>query len=119
MNQNDKVKHIESVQKELTSICFNACFGTKKFKVDDVCVKNCYQKYLFSLNHVQKIVTDEGRKVHSDFVRNAVGEAPRDRFVEEIFPKGGVSNQQAEGQTPWRKKFQEGYLYSNPETKGR
>lgn len=52
MNQTDKSKHIEQVQKELTSICFDACFNPKKYKVDDTCVKSCYQKYLFSLNFV-------------------------------------------------------------------
>jgi hypothetical protein len=52
MNESDKVKHIEAVQKELTSMCFEACFNPKKFKVEDVCIKNCYQKYLYSLNHI-------------------------------------------------------------------
>jgi len=90
MNQSDKSKHIESVQKELTSICFEACFGTKKFKVDDVCVKNCYQKYLFSLNRVQKFITSEGRNVKSEFVKNAVGVEAPDRFLDTVFPIGGM-----------------------------
>ena len=34
MKLDDKVKHIESAQKELTSLCFDACFNTKKFVID-------------------------------------------------------------------------------------
>ena len=119
MNQAEKVKHIESVQKEITSVCFEACFRPKKFSVDLGCVQTCYQKYLFSLNHVSKLLIEEGRHLHSDFVRQAVGAEPRDRFIDEIFPEGGHTNQQGEGAIPWRRKFKEGYLYSDPEKKGR
>jgi hypothetical protein len=38
MNQQDKAKHIESIQKEITSVCFEACFNPKKFVVEKTCV---------------------------------------------------------------------------------
>lgn len=76
------------MQKELTAACFDACF-TKKFAVDETCVKTCYDKYLFSLNLVYKTVVDQGRTMHSDYVVKAVGEFARDRFEDEIFPVGG------------------------------
>ena len=68
------MKHIEAVQKDLTSVCFDACFNTKKFKVsDEDCVLNCYQKYVFALNFFQKKLTDRGRTLKSDYVCAAVG----------------------------------------------
>jgi len=80
MNQSDKVKHIESVQKEVTSMCFDTCFKTKNMQVDKECVQTCYQKYLFAINYVTQVIEKQGREIKSEFVLNAVGEKPRDRF---------------------------------------
>jgi hypothetical protein len=44
----------------------------KPYHEPTVC-KNCYQKYLFSINYVYKEVTKVGREVKSDFVAKAVG----------------------------------------------
>ena len=52
MNQDDKVKHIESVQKDVTQICFDECFKTKNFMLDFQCISNCYHKYLVATNHI-------------------------------------------------------------------
>jgi hypothetical protein len=55
-------------------------------------VSTCYNKYLYSINEIQKIVEDEGRKYHSDFVAQSLGEVKKDRFIEEVFPLGGHPN---------------------------
>ena len=92
MLTDDKVKHIEATQKQVTSICFDACFNTKKLKVDfEKCVPTCYQKYLFSVNLVRENLEARGREVKSQFVIEAVGHETRDRFKDEIFPPGGHS----------------------------
>ena len=54
MNLDDKVKHIESTQKEMTALCFDACFSTKKFTVDKKCMTTCYDKYVFAANHIKQ-----------------------------------------------------------------
>ena len=113
------MKYIESVQKEITAQCFEACFMTKKMTMDRPCVENCYQKFLFSINHVADEVTTLGREVRSDFVAQAVGAAPRDRFVEEIFPIGGHSHQQSADSIPWRKRFYEAYQFTDNDVSGR
>ncbi len=105
------------MQKELTAACFDACF-TKKFAVDETCVKTCYDKYLISLNLVYKSVVQLGRATKSDYVVTAVGAEPKDRFEDEIFPIGGTAMFQ-EGGTPFRKKYKENYLYSDPAKSGR
>ena len=68
MNQDDKVKHIEAAQKDVSAVCFDLCFSNKKFILDFTCVSNCYHKYLFAANHIQKLVVQEGRECRSDFV---------------------------------------------------
>ena len=52
MNQDDKVKHIEATQKDLTAICFDECFSDKKLILDFQCISNCYHKYLYAANHI-------------------------------------------------------------------
>jgi len=42
MNQDDKLKHIEAYQKDITAVCFDHCFHAKKFKLDFDCVPICY-----------------------------------------------------------------------------
>ena len=49
MNKEDKLRHIESVEKAMTQVCFNSCFNRKKFVMDVECVSTCYHKYLFSV----------------------------------------------------------------------
>ena len=93
MNQDDKVKHIEATQKDLTLVCFDQCFSKKKFLLDFECITTCYHKYLFAANHISKLVQAEGRACKSEFVVQAVGPEERDRFKEEIFPLGGIDNQ--------------------------
>jgi hypothetical protein len=56
MKKEDKLKHIEQTQKELTAICFESCFDKKKFVVDFECVPNCYQKLLFAANHIHQVI---------------------------------------------------------------
>ena len=119
MNQDDKIKHIESTQKDLTQMCFNECFSHKNFLLDFQCVSNCYHKYLFAANHISKLLIEDGREVHSEFVVQATGAEPRDRFRDEIFPLGGIDNAQSEESTPFRRKFYEAYMYSDPKTTGR
>ena len=92
MKLDDKVKHIEGAQKELTSLCFDACFSTKKFVVDKQCMTTCYDKYIFAANHVRKELEEQGRECRSDFIGQSIGlEDPRsvfhDRFSKTIFPK--------------------------------
>ena len=119
MNQDDKVKHIEAAQKDVTHMCFDQCFSHKKFLLDFNCISTCYHKYLFAANHIQKLLVEEGRECRSDFVCQSYGPEPRDRFKEEIFPLGGQNNAQDENSTPFRRKFIESYLYSDPEKTGR
>jgi hypothetical protein len=90
MNTRDQLTHIENVQKDITSVCFNECFG-KKFKIDDACVETCYQKYITTLNHVHKKLIRDGRQLKSEFVVTSVGEKPPDRFTDELFEKGGFN----------------------------
>lgn len=87
--------------------------------MDRDCVQTCYQKCLFAMNHVNQQVVLQGRAAKSDFVTQAAGEKDKDRFVEEIFPLGGHTQQQSEDSIPWRKKFFESYIYSDPAKSGR
>ena len=50
MNREDKLRHIDNIEKEITSTCFKTCFDNKKLKMDMKCVPICYDKYLFSIN---------------------------------------------------------------------
>ena len=109
MNQDDKVKHIETAQKDVTQICFDQCFSHKKFILDFNCISTCYHKYLYAANHIQKLVVTEGRECRSDFVVQAFSAEPKDRFKEEIFPFGGIDNAQDENGTQFRRKFFESY----------
>ena len=118
MNQDDKVKHIDATRKDMTQICFEECFSQKKFVLDFNCITTCYHKYIYAANHIQKLLIEEGRACSSEFVTNAVGAEPRDRFREEIFPTGGIDNRQDENSTPFRRKFYESYMYSDPAKSG-
>ena len=81
--------------------------------VDFECVSRCYHKYIYSANYINAVVRDLGRENHSDFVIQAHGKEKRDRFREEIFPDGGQDMSTA-GETPaMRRKFWEGFLYSD------
>ena len=92
MNQSDRVKHLEAVQKDVTFVCFDNCFSRKNYKMDDACVQTCYQKYVHSLNHVHSKLIKDGRALHSEFVCQAVGPVPQDRFLDDIFPLGGFNS---------------------------
>ena len=113
-------KIIQGTSGELvTAMCFDTCFKTKNMQVDMDCVQTCYQKYLFAINYIREVVEKEGRSLKSDFVINAVGEKPIDRFENEVFPLGGHTNQQREQSSPFRRKFVESYFYSDPAKTGR
>ena len=110
MNQEDKLKHIENIEKSLTSECFKVCFNKKKYKIDFECVSTCYHKYLFTINEIKKIVEEEGRLFHSDYVANSLGSEKRDRFKEDVFPIGGHPTGV---DTPYyRRNFFESFHYS-------
>ena len=47
MDNNAKLKYIETIEKDLTQICFAPCF--KKMKTDMDCVRTCYDKYIFGI----------------------------------------------------------------------
>lgn len=83
------MRHIDNVEKAMTLDCFNYCFNKKKLIVDFECVSTCYNKYLFTINEIQRIVRDEGRLYYSDYVGAALGYEKRDRFKDEVFPIGG------------------------------
>ena len=104
MKLDDKVKHIESSQKELTSICFDACFNTKKFVVDKKCMTTCYDKYVFAANHIRNELETQGRECRSDFISSSIGlDDPKsifhDRFARHIFPIGGFDRADSERHT--------------------
>jgi len=49
-----------------------------------------------------------------------VGQEPRDRFMEMIYPIGGISmNGGNENTLPFRRKIKENYLFSDDSTSGR
>lgn len=89
MNKEDKLRHIENVEKAMTSYCFGHCFNKKKFIMDFDCVSTCYHKYLFSIKTIYESVEKQGREQFSDYVGQSLGEQPRDRFLEDVFPLGG------------------------------
>lgn len=120
MKQEDKLRHIENVEKAITSTCFEYCFSKKKLKIDFDCTSTCYNKYLHSLQKIKEIVESEGRAYHSDFVSQSLGGEKRDRFLEEIFPLGGHPMSQPTAGAPiLRRKFFENYLFSDPFKTGR
>jgi hypothetical protein len=94
----------------MTSECFNLCFSKKKFIVDFECVSTCYNKYIYTVNAIKKIIEDEGRLCYSDYVTASLGAEKRDRFKDEVFPIGGHPNT-LEG-APLKRKFFEAYWYS-------
>ena len=102
----------------MTQACFDQCFSQKKFLLDFNCISTCYHKYLYAANHIQKLIVTEGQECRSDFVVTVFGSEKRDRFKEEIFPLGGIDNQQDEHSTPFRRKFYESYMYSDPTKTG-
>ena len=53
MDKNDKLRHIENVEKDMTAICYKECFRQKTLKLDMKCVQICYDKYLYSINSVR------------------------------------------------------------------
>lgn len=85
MNKDDKLRHIENIEKEMSSYCFGHCFNKKKFVVDFECVSTCYHKFLFSIKTIYETVEDEGRKYHSEYVTQSLGEEKRDRFKDHVF----------------------------------
>ena len=94
MKKEDKLKHIESVEKTATSLCFDKCFNVNKMKLNDDCVKTCYDKFLFSIKEVMDIVKSEGRQLNSEYVHHAFGEADfrgKERVKDVAFPVGGVA----------------------------
>lgn len=111
------MRHIENVEKSLTSECFSYCFNKKKLIIDFNCVSICYHKYLFAINEIKKIVEEEGRLFHSDYVAESMGEVKRDRFKDEIFPIGG--HPLTMDGAPLKRKFFESYRYSDPFKNGR
>lgn len=57
--------------------------------IDFECVSTFYNKYIFAIGEIRKIVEDEGRLNHSNFVAQSLGEVKKDRFMDEAFPIGG------------------------------
>jgi hypothetical protein len=51
----DQKKFIESIQKDLTKVCFKSCFQLNSVGLDGDCMESCYGKYLRTLN----LVNDE------------------------------------------------------------
>lgn len=41
---------VESIQKDMTEVCFNQCFDTHDLDIDGNCLKTCYNKYKEVLN---------------------------------------------------------------------
>lgn len=62
MNKEDKLRHIENVEKAMTSYCFQNCFNRKKYIMDFDCVSTCYHKYLFSIKTIYEAVETQGRE---------------------------------------------------------
>ena len=120
MNQEDKLRHIDSIEKQMTSYCFSHCFSNKNFVVDLECVPTCYDKYLFSIKTIYETLEEEGKKYKSDFAMETFGEEKRDRFKELVFPLGGIPmGPEGDPYNFMRKKVFEGYLYSDRKTTGR
>ena len=119
MDIEDKGKHIESTQKQLTAFCFKSCFDQKKFFVDDNCAALCYQKYVFAANFVFQEIKSQGREAKSDFISKAVGLKDKDKFMDEMFPEGGRPKGQGDGDAPTRAKSFESFQYSDPAKTGR
>ena len=69
MINEDKLKHIENIEKSMTAYCFQHCFHKKKLVVDFECVSTCYHKYLFSIKTIYETVEDYGREVGSEYVQ--------------------------------------------------
>ncbi|CDW88737.1 UNKNOWN [Stylonychia lemnae] len=118
MNQEDKLKYIEQVEKHMTTFCFNTCFNKKKYVLDFECVSTCYNKYLFAQKTIFETIVEQGRIVQSDYVVNSEGAYARDRFFDAAFPIGGHEMPGHET-IPRFRKFYEAYQFSPPRTSGR
>ncbi len=105
----------------MTGYCFEQCFNKGKargkFVLDFECVSSCYHKYLHAMKTVNASVIKEGRQNYSEYVAKSMGEEPRDRFLEHVFPIGG--HPAAQGSVDVRRKFFESYHYSDPLKAGR
>ena len=90
MNQEQKLNHIDNVEKEMTNLCFKQCFAAKgNMKLDMNCVQTCYDKYLYSINHIMHFLIDEGRRRQSEYIIEAYGREDKDPLLEEALPFGG------------------------------
>jgi len=54
MNFELKREHIESIQKDLSSVCFSKCFSPELPGVSKPCLDNCYKGYIAALNFTSK-----------------------------------------------------------------
>ena len=120
MNQEDKLRHIEGVEKAMTQYCFGQCFNKAKAKnklvLDFECVSTCYHKYLHSMKTIYETVIDEGRVNKSEFIQKSVGLEKPDRFLDHVFPVGGHPTGMS---FDFRRKFYDSYHYSDPLKVGR
>ena len=92
MNKEAKLAHIDRLNKAMQRTCFDLCFSSSKVRLDDTCVRTCYDKFLYSLKFTHDTIKDEGRKCKSDFVYYTFGEYDKrklNRVYDDAFPIGG------------------------------
>ena len=61
MNNLDPQKeHLDTIQKDLTSVCFEHCFSTKTLDLEASCLDGCYDDYIKALKITTKKLKSEG-----------------------------------------------------------
>lgn len=51
---------VESIQKDITEVCFGQCFDSEELNIDGSCLKSCYSKYKEVLNVTNSKLKDIG-----------------------------------------------------------
>lgn len=91
MNNSEDIKNqFSNAVKIINKTCFNSCFNTNSFRLDNTCAKVCYEKFIKTINIVHSSTVNISRSTNSEIIDKVV--KPDINVFEEylIFPMGGT-----------------------------